>query len=74
MKMMWMLETFKTGFNFLFHMAVIVREVSMAIIKLKRSLILDIFILTSRYEGMPMGVLEVWSYGILHAFSSMVLF
>lgn len=24
----------------------------------------DIFILTSRYEGMPMGVLEAWSYGI----------
>lgn len=24
----------------------------------------DIFILTSRYEGMPMGVLESWSYGI----------
>ena len=24
----------------------------------------DIYILTSRYEGMPMGVLEAWSYGI----------
>jgi len=24
----------------------------------------DIFILTSRYEGMPMGVLEAWTYGI----------
>ena len=24
----------------------------------------DIFLLTSRYEGMPMGVLEAWSYGI----------
>ena len=24
----------------------------------------DIFILTSRYEGMPMGVLEAWSYGV----------
>lgn len=24
----------------------------------------DIFVLTSRYEGMPMGVLEAWSYGI----------
>lgn len=24
----------------------------------------DVFILTSRYEGMPMGVLEAWSYGI----------
>ena len=24
----------------------------------------DIFILTSRYEGMPMGVLEAWSFGI----------
>lgn len=24
----------------------------------------DFFILTSRYEGMPMGVLEAWSYGI----------
>lgn len=33
----------------------------------KKDLILrksDIFILTSRYEGMPMGVLEAWSYGI----------
>ena len=24
----------------------------------------DIFLLTSRYEGMPMGVLEAWSYGV----------
>lgn len=24
----------------------------------------DLFILTSRFEGMPMGVLEAWSYGI----------
>lgn len=24
----------------------------------------DLFILTSRYEGMPMGVLEAWSYGV----------
>lgn len=24
----------------------------------------DIFVLTSRYEGMPMGVLEAWSYGV----------
>ena len=32
--------------------------------KVKVLLDTDIFILTSRYEGMPMGVLEAWSYGI----------
>ena len=32
--------------------------------KVKVLLDTDIFILTSRYEGMPMGVIEAWSYGI----------